>query len=236
MNIGDICKRIKDEPLKPFYEEDVIHDLFSWKELDNILNLRPFINAKRFHMMGVPKYTWTPYGYETEPSSVPPDIILEALEKGTFYIQDASRVNSKVNKVAGMIERASGKPCDAHIYFLTNKDVKTVNGVHWDYSHKLIVQVAGATQFNVWEDPIYDIKEGYQYRQYQPKNVTHIKEDPFISEVLQAGDVMYVPCYHWHQEIAQTKKLTFSFPYDPFVLNGVGAQNRLWIRTSPGKD
>ena len=27
MKIGDICKRIKDEPLKPFYEENIINDL-----------------------------------------------------------------------------------------------------------------------------------------------------------------------------------------------------------------
>ncbi len=43
---------------------------------------------------------------------------------------------------------------------------------------------------------------------------------------------MYIPCYHWHQEILQTKRLSISFPHDPFVLNHAGTQNRLWLRTN----
>ena len=35
----EFVKRINED--KPFYEQGVAKDIFSWKELENLLNLRP---------------------------------------------------------------------------------------------------------------------------------------------------------------------------------------------------
>ena len=39
----DIIKKIKDE--KPFYEKGVVKNIFSWQELETLVNLRPFVSS-----------------------------------------------------------------------------------------------------------------------------------------------------------------------------------------------
>ena len=47
--ILDLVKEMQDEI--PFYREACLKNLFSWQELENLLNLRPFMNDVRFKIL-----------------------------------------------------------------------------------------------------------------------------------------------------------------------------------------
>ena len=55
--------------------------------------------------------------------------------------------HGKINDFAKQIEDDYGKQTDAHIYVCRNLEMKHHFGIHYDYSHNLIVQCEGVTNF-----------------------------------------------------------------------------------------
>ena len=199
----------------PFYEPQVIHNLFSWAELEKVINITPLINDKRFHFINGNKHLWYPSYWQTDITSWPTEIIKEELRHYVCYIHDASRYNSNINKLASELEQINNFPTDAHIYFALTTHKQGFD-IHNDRSHNFIVQVEGETNFKVWDEPA-DIREY--------KDIINLK--PFIDVTMKAGDIIYVPKGYWHQAISKTKRLSISFP--SAVVKEAKLQNRDWI-------
>ena len=219
----------------PFFKESIVKDILSWEDLEGLLNLRPFLNVKRFNFANNNlKYSWQKElnsnfistinsiqneTWLTDIDTWPANQLKNIVYDNVCYLSDCSRVNKKINNICEQIENKWNYPTDAHIYF-SLKETKEKQNVgfkkHWDYSHNLIIQVDGETNFKVWNKKI---KDGD--RQIE------ISELPMLDVVMKSGDVVYIPKYMVHQAISLTKRLSISFSMN--TDSSRNAQDRTWI-------
>jgi hypothetical protein len=194
--------------LLPYTEKNALKNLFSWSELELLLNQRPYMNDKRFHIMSNKKYEWPAAGWLTDINTYPPNVIQKEIKKYVCYIIDCSRVNKYINNVCKTIEDYCKWPVDAHIFFSykeAHTDLKGF-GQHKDKQHNLIVCVDGSMTAKVWQDK--DLK-------------------PIIDVTLNKGDVVFVPAEVYHQIIPLTKRISISFPMAHYENT---FQERDWIK------
>ena len=71
--ILDLLKEIHDQ--RPFVKEDCLKNIFSWQELENLLNLRPFISMKRFFILNDKEYNWPIHGWVSDINTFPSSLI-----------------------------------------------------------------------------------------------------------------------------------------------------------------
>ena len=214
-----INQELKEKVLKnrPFYVKNAIHNLFSWQELEKVLNLTPFVNDDRFRIISNKQYNWKSSAWQTDVNAYPIELIKEEIKHYNSYIKDASRVNFAVNHLASELEKITGFPVDAHIYFALRVANNQGFGIHTDSSHNFIVQIEGETNFKVW-DIVGDDEN---------VNIDYIKNPPYLDVVLKPGDVIYIPKRHWHEAISLTKRMSISFPISP-IENSI-MPNREWL-------
>lgn len=199
----------------PYYLKDAVKDLFSWQELENLLNLRPFVSANRFHPTDDIEYKWPMQSWLSDVNTWPPSILKEVISKSVCYLSDCSRVNKKINNICKTLENKFNCPTDAHIYFslLTGEGSEGFRK-HWDPQHNLIVQIEGQTNFKIWNKKV---TEGDRQ--------VEVKEDPILNVTMSSGDIIFIPKYMVHQAIPLSKRLSISFP----MSDGATSQDRHWI-------
>lgn len=210
----DISDKIKS--FKPFYESNLISDLFSWKELESLLNLRPFVNNQRFTIVNDKNYEWNYCSWLTDPNSFPPDLIQQVIKENVCYLRDCSRVNKKINYLCKELEQITDYPTDAHIYFSVTETPVKGFGVHWDQSHNLIVQIEGESRFQVWGETTDKTYRGIE----KPE------EDPILDVIMKPGDVIFIPILFLHSATSLTKRLSISFP---MAIDNKLHQSRDWV-------
>lgn len=218
-----ITEEIKNKLLqmKPFYMQNAIHGIFSWQELEHLLNFRPVVSTKRFSLNVAKEYKWPNQAWLTDVNTWPTNLLESELKKYSAYFYDMSKVNEKVNAICGQLEQILNLNTDAHIYFsIVEEDFETSGwSPHWDWSHNLIVQVEGISQHKIWNK----LAAGEEKR-----GIDFIDEEPMIDVILKPGDITFIPQKMYHQVIAKTKRLSISFPMD--TPNNKGAQDRTWIK------
>lgn len=207
--------------MKPFYMQNAIHGIFSWKELEHLLNFRPIVNNQRFHLNNLEKFEWPNQGWLSEVNTWPTKLLEQELKKYTAYFSDMSKVNDKVNSICGQLEKIIGWPTDAHIYFSVVENEIESKGfpAHWDWSHNLIVQIEGVSQHKIWNK----YAEGYE-----PRETDFIEDIPIINVTMNPGDVTFIPAKMYHHVISKTKRLSISFPMNP--QHGLNPQDRTWLK------
>lgn len=175
--------------LKPFHKKWAIPNIYTWEELESLINLRPFVNDKRFVWKSTEKYKWNAGGWLTDLNSWPPDKLQKIIDNNVCYLRDASRANYKINKVCTELEQIFHAPADAHIYF--NKNTREMNydglGRHNDTQHNLITLAQGKIEIKVWDD--------YNENIYK----------------LEEGDVVFIPKGIDHQIISNDSRISVSF-------------------------
>jgi len=213
---SDVIDEIK--LIKPAFFKNAFEKLFTWQELENLLNLRPFVNDDRCKMINQKKYTWELQSWLTDVNTYPPSLLDAEIRQNHCYLQDASRANKKINAVCEQLESIFPRgSADAHIYFNISENDSSGFGIHWDGSHNLIVQMEGETQFQIWDDNIIG-----------DRIVQFLNEEPIIDVVLQSGDAVFVPMNTYHRATSKTKRFSISFPIS---MNDVTAnQDRHWIK------
>jgi hypothetical protein len=201
----DLAEKIKG--MQPFYQRAYFNKIFSWKELEALLNLRPFVNDKRFYIHSGKEYNWTSSGWSSDQATYPADILQEELQHYNCYFRDSSRVNKEVNEIAKDLETITGYPTDAHIYFSLNDEEHKEFGIHNDISHNFIVQVEGTTRFRVWNFKGLD--------ETTVENVEYLDKPPYIEVDMNPGDAIFIPKKYWHSATSTTKRMSISFPIVP---------------------
>tara|TARA_Y100000004_G_scaffold87877_1_gene98498 strand:- start:3714 stop:4331 length:618 start_codon:yes stop_codon:yes gene_type:complete len=198
-----ILDRMKTE--EPFFFKGILKNLFSWKELENLLNLRPFCSDDRFRVAGHPyNYSWPDQAWLSDVNTYPPTLIDEIINKEVCYVMDASRANKKINDVCNSIENECGWKTDAHIYFSLRVNDHGF-GKHNDPRHNLITQVEGKSVVNVWS----------------------IDDKLIIDELMEPGDIVFIPEGINHQIIPKTKRISVSIPC---AVSDLPTQDRHWIK------
>ena len=190
-----------------YQQQAVSTDIFSWEELERLLNLRPFVNHKRFHILNDKNYTWHNPGWASD-NSYPPSLIQEEIKKYVCYLSDCSKVNKEINELCKLIEDQTGSEVDAHVYFsFVYQDQDIEKYIHKDKSNNLIIQIDGETSFKVWD-----------------KEQTNLLYDI----VMRAGDVLYIPAGYWHGALSLSRRLSISIPVSPHQVEL--REDRHWIQ------
>jgi hypothetical protein len=209
---------------RPYYIPDAIHTIFSWQELENLLNLRPFASTSRLTILSNETYSWRASDWSSDFNCYPPSLLNILLKEHVAYFRDATRVNKHVNEIAKDIEDLTGLTTDAHIYFALNTKGKSF-GIHNDINDNMIVQIEGQTNFKVW-----DIKA----EEDGPNNIDSLEKDPIIDVTMKPGDVIGIPRKYWHSAISQTPRMSISFAMSPCAVKQF--EDRNWININSIKD
>lgn len=202
----------KFEKKEPFLFKDLFPKLVSWKDLELLINLRPFMSDKRVRILGPESYNWYASEWTTDPDTFPASLLATELKKYVFYIKECSRINQQVNDLCKEIEKALNTPIDVHLYFsLTEQPIGTKHGfgIHKDRIDVIIIQSEGISKFKLW------------HPQCNPTQTT-----PQIDEVLETGSIVYIPAGYYHEVHAQSKRISLSFAFGN--KNG-GMEDRHWI-------
>lgn len=198
----------------PFFKKNFCEKLFNWQDLENLLNLRPFVNIDRFHI--VPLYDrleWNDTAWLSDANSYPPNVINDYIKKSVCYFSDSSRVNQKINNFCNTLENITQWPTDAHIYF-SLKEKNTLRegfGIHNDIQHNIIVAVEGKIKVSIFSKIL-------------PKK----DETPIIEQIMENGDCVYVPKDYFHCVSSIEKRISISFPMASY--SEIKKQDRLWIK------
>lgn len=214
--LQEIKKDLEKE--KPFLFKNAIQNVFSWEELENLLNLRPFVNSDRMKTVKETPYSWERQAWMSDVNSFPPSLLNNAIKENLCLLVDASRVNFKINDICRQLEETfTSGAADAHIYFTLSNDIEDTFGIHWDFSHNLIVHIAGETHFRAWD-----------LWSSQNRNVDSLPEIPVIDTLLNPGDAVFVPKHYYHCAQSKSKRLSISFPVS--FGDDLKSQDRHWIR------
>jgi hypothetical protein len=190
---------------KPFFVKDYLIKPISWKELETLINLRPFVCSNRLTIISNKQYQWNDNNYWTSnPNTYPPEIIEKELHDYVMYIADASRATKTINLIAYNLEKITDTPVDAHIYFSKNINTKGF-GKHKDSNSNIIVGSEGKSIVKVWD----------------------LDNKLIINEELESKDMVFIPASYYHEFIPLTKRLSVSFPYQQF--NKDPKQSRHWV-------
>ena len=200
----DVINEMKE--LQPFHTEDLIKDLYSWQEFEQLINLRPFVNSKRFHIITDKIFNWQSSFWASDKFSYPIDVVVEETQNNMAYLSDCSRVSKKINAVCEWLEYRLKMPTDAHIYFSLNKENKSFSK-HKDEAHNLIVQIEGQNRFKIY----------------------NLEDKLIIDKVLNKNDAVFIPKGYAHQAESLSKRLSISFPMKPGDSKQEEFESRKWI-------
>ena len=191
-----------------YQQQAVSTDIFSWEELERLLNLRPFVNHKRFHILNDKNYTWHNPGWASD-NGYPPSLIQEEIRKYVCYLSDCSKVNKSINELCKLIENQTGSEVDAHVYFsFFYQDQDIEKYIHKDKSNNLIIQIDGETNFKVFG--------------------TDRNSDIILDVIMQPGDMLYIPAGYWHGALSLSRRLSLSIPISPHRVEI--QEDRHWIQ------
>jgi len=183
-------------------------NLYTWKELEGLLNLRPFMSDNRVNSVDIginATYKWNNTGWATEQNAWPVSCLKDVLSKTSVYIQDCSRVNEKINAICKQLEELLSSNSDCHIYFSVDKSLPNFDK-HKDFSHNLIIVADGTIRCELW------IEGGH-----------------IIEKDLKNGDYVFIPAHMYHRITPLTeKRLSLSFPIHTHKADHY--EEREWLR------
>ena len=163
-------------------------DLYSFKELESLVNLRPFMTQRRcIFPTNHEQHKWNNSPWTTDPGSWPISVIKKLIQQDTCYLADASRASKKINQTCHELEKIFKLPADCHIFFSLKKGAEGLRK-HKDTAHNFIVMCVGEVKVNVF-----------------------LEEE--IELILEPGDYVFIPAGVDHSITTLTdKRLSCSFP------------------------
>ena len=205
----------------PKFEKGYCPDLLSWKELSNILNIRPLMSASRVKVFIKESRIWQNNHWCSDANCYPSGVLEQVIEEsGVCAFIDMSRSTEKINEFAKNLEDEYDQEVDAHIYLCRNLKIKHPFGIHFDMSDNVIVQCEGETNFKVW-DIIKD--------KSAPSSNMSITDTPLLDVDMKKGDAIWIPRYYPHLATSNTQRLSVSFPFNRKIDNA-RREDRHWIK------
>ena len=202
--------------MKPDFKRGYCRRLFSWKELEYLINIRPLLYAKRIFILGSHEYKWTSSIWAKEANCYPPSLFRDAMEKYVCYLADMSRCTKKINEFAQKLEDTYNSPADAHIYMCLNPKLEHPFGIHFDTNPNVIVQCEGKTNFKVWD----------KVPPQEQRTMLNPQSSPILDVDMKPGDVIWIPEFYPHLATSKTSRLSVSFPLG----SAIGFEDRTWVK------
>ena len=205
----------------PKFEKGYCPDLLSWKELSNIINIRPLMSTSRVKVFIKENLTWQNNYWCSDANCYPSGVLEKVIEEsGVCTFIDMSRSTEKINEFAKNLEDEYDQEVDAHIYLCRNLKIKHPFGIHFDTSDNVIVQCEGETNFKVWD--IIKNKSA-------PLSNMSITDTPLLDVDMKKGDAIWIPRYYPHLATSNTQRLSVSFPFNRKIDN-IRREDRHWIK------
>ena len=210
--------------MEPKFIKQYHPELFSWKELEYLINIRPLMTQKRSHILFEEEtyFKWRSTGWQKDKNCYPPTLIRKLIEENICYFTDMSRCTEKINAFAKSLEDEYEHQTDAHIYMCRNIELEHTFCAHFDTSHNVIVQCEGTTNFKVWNG----VDPKSNYTKMTPEE---LPGEPVLDVEMEPGDAIWIPMYHPHLATSRTKRLSVSFAINKNPLKE-GFEDREWVR------
>ena len=146
-------------------------NLVNWKQLETLLNLRPYMSINRF-IPATGEYKWDNHTWATG-NCWPVSSIRNCLKETPAYITDTSHLNKEINNYCLSLEKQYKAPVDCHIYFsITKKNLGF--GFHKDQSHNVIIVQEGKVKMTVRDLGEKELSAGEGV--FIPSNIYHCVE------------------------------------------------------------
>ena len=205
--------------MKPQFKKRYYRNLFTWKELENLINIRPILTDRRVFMLDGEPHSWNNSGWATDLNCYPPSLFRELVDHHLCYLSDMSRCTEKINSFASKLEKQYKLAADAHIYMCRNPKLDHPFGMHFDRSHNVIVQCEGTTNFKVWDK--------VQYINMRRSHLD-LNDSPILDVDMKPGDAIWIPAYYPHLATSKSIRMSVSFPLglepDPHF------EDRTWVK------
>ena len=209
------------------YVEGYFHNLLSWSELADLINIRPLMTDKRVHLLGLGKrFEWLNSTWTSDPDCFPPSLIRSLLDKIVIYFTDMSRATKNINDMAKLIEEQYNKQVDAHIYVCRDPKIEHPFGAHYDFSDNVIIQCEGMTNFKVWEEDKNAVRGLTGLGINTKINMT---TEPILDVNMKPGDAIWIPRNFPHLATSVTPRLSVSFPLSYKSDVSKYGEDRNWI-------
>ena len=207
--------------MKPKYEQSIFRSLFTWKDLETLINIRPLMSLERVVIPNVNEnFRWNYDKWMINPQTYPSKLLRELIEDNVCYFQDMSRYTEELNSFASSLEDEYNESVDAHIYVCRNTKIEHPFGIHYDFSDNVIVQCEGTTNFKVWNQ-VDKNTEG----KLTINNNMNISDNPILDVDMNLGDAIWIPKYCPHLATSATPRMSVSFP-----ISGDYLQERDWVK------
>ena len=73
-------------------------DLFTWKELEYLINIRPLMTTERVFVLNYESYEWNDNdSWTLNPNCYPPSLLKQLIEDNICLMIDMSRCTEKIN-------------------------------------------------------------------------------------------------------------------------------------------
>ena len=205
--------------MQPKFKKNYYRNLFTWKELVALINIRPLMTADRVKSEGR-RYEWINSVWTLDPNCYPPLVIKEIVQNNICYFRDMSRCSRKVNDLAKRLEEEYNGSVDAHIYICRNPSLRHPFEMHFDSYDNVIIQCEGRTNFKVW-----DVDKTASREKGMNIHLTKREDPPIIDVDMRPGDAIWIPKYYPHLATSKNARMSISFP----VAENVPRQPREWI-------
>ena len=130
-------------------------------------------------------------------------------EGNTIIIAEYSWHSDKTNALVAELEELYDVGCDIHVYCST-KPSKSFH-IHDDIPANIICQVEGRTQWKVYNNRS-SVLHNTGRLQERYRNFPEENFDVIIDEVLEPGDILYIPSRQFHAAIPFEPRISMSIP------------------------
>lgn len=218
-----ILEKVRENADTPFVSKECFqHNILSWKDVENYLNNNYSFTKDQLNIIDgcgnnfnptMGDYSWSPI------KRYIPEEVFSLINSGnTFALFNMSRFNKECNSLANDIESGLDEiTLDFHV-FGGLKSICQSFSIHKDFSYNLIFQIDGKSRWMV-----------YNTDSNLPRNLESDDQlNLLIDEILDPGDVVYIPVNYYHKCIPLGKRLSISVCFRP-TFDGEFNKNREWF-------
>ena len=202
--------------MRPKYEQSAFNSLFTWEDLETLINIRPLMTMERVDIPDLHEhFSWGYDKWMINPQTYPAKLLRGLIEDNVCYFQDMSRYTERLNSFASRLEDEYNQSVDAHIYICRNTKIEHPFGIHFDSSDNVIVQCEGTTNFKVWSEVDKNLK----------CDKMSITDAPILDVEMNPGDAIWIPKCYPHLATSITPRMSVSFPIEGDLL-----RERDWVK------
>jgi len=184
----------------------------SWKDIEHCLNTPQSYSIEAIDRIDgskidipVTRCYWIPYK-ETQSKS---DLFNILNDGNTMIIAEYSWHNERTTALVKELEDQYDIGCDIHVYCST-KSSKSFH-IHDDIPANIICQVEGRTQWKVYNNRS-SVLHNTGRLQERYRNHPENNFEVILDEVLEPGDILYIPARQFHAAIPIEPRISMSIP------------------------